>query len=145
MDFETFETFWFEEAEKKLLRCTKEFGIYEKTKKILNPKRKRKRDRIVNLYILYYDTINNITSYGNTLVSFYYPTTETKRECSAELVLTDKRHFSQAFAFTILGKIPCCHKTFENTCKMYDKELYKGHKIEAFLKEKLSLIKLLFK
>ena len=143
MDFETFKTFWFEEAEKKLLRCTKEFGIYEKTKNILNPK--RKRDRIFSLYILYHDTISNITSYGNTFVTFYYPTTKTKRECSTELVLTDKRHFSQAFAFTILGKIPCCYKTFVNTCKMYDKEIYKEHKIEAKKKKKLSLIKLLFK
>lgn len=138
--FEEFLCFWNNEVEKKLQRCSKEFGFYPKLWMTLFSKDKK----IPVLIGLYEYVINRFTYRTNPKNIIYLSNAGVSRKYSVLVPLNDVRHFSQLVIFKIFENLYLDDETFKEAFKMMDNEIYKNHKFETFYVEKTSLIKAFF-
>ena len=141
--FNEFLKFWNSEVEKKLFRCSKEYGIYNAIKKTLNPKNKSDWDDY--LYGYYRRLIDELFLNINSIVDFTNGEYKLiKRKYCVRTALGDKRHLSQLLIFSILQRSCVDNDKFRNVFNEMDKELFRGHKLSAYATEKWNLIKLFF-
>lgn len=140
LEFEDFVCFWDDEIEKKLRRCSKEFGFYPKLWVTLFNKDKK----IPMLEGLYEYFINRFTYRTNPKSIIDLSNIGVKRKFSVLTPLKDARHFSQLVIFIIFERLYLDDETFKKAFKMMDNEIYKNHKFETFYIEKIGLIKAFF-
>ena len=145
MDFIDFKKFWGSEAEKKLFRCSKEFGIYAQVKKILNPKNKKYREgeikkiyeEVFGILFLHKYGVIDFSDYDNKRVL-------TNRKFTVSTAFHSKRHLSLLVIFRILEKIHIDEIKFKKLFEKIDIELFKQHKLSTFFIENWYFIKLFF-
>lgn len=144
-NFKRFLDFWNSEVEKKLFRCSKEYGAYNQLKKTLNPNSKSDWD--YHLYKIYNLLLKDLSSHLNCMIDF---TADDRtffiinRKYCVRTALNSNRHLSQIVIFGILQKSQISEKKINQIFVEMDKELFKGHKLNAFLTEKWNLIKVFF-
>lgn len=139
--FINFKKFWDSEVEKKLFRCSKEYGIYNQIKKVLNPSHKRYRDdalkKIFNELVLdlYFHPcgIIDFSSKNYKLIN---------RKFTVSTAIYSKRHLSQLIVFKILEKTYINDEKFLDVFRKMDRQLYKNHKLSTFIIEKWYFFKL---
>lgn len=141
MEFLEFRTFWDNEINKKLFRYSKEFEFYEKLKKILGPKQKS------NLLNIFTSVMRNLISNNAKVIEFTreHDFNNVSRKYSVCTAINDKRHFSQILVFQILRKCSLQKEIFMEVFEKMDEEIFKGHRAQAFFREKYDLVITFFK
>ena len=140
LSFEEFLCFWNNEVEKKLRRCSKEFGFYPKLWTTLFNK-----DKKIPVLIGFYKHVKNRFTYRTNPKNIIdLSNAGVKRKFSVLTPLKDSRHFSQLVIFKIFESLCLDDETFKKAFKMMDNEIYKNHKFETFYIEKIGLIKAFF-
>ena len=139
LSFEEFLCFWNNEVEKKLRRCSKEFGFYPKLwTTLFNEDKKIPMLKDVYRYFMGFicrTPPKHIIDFSNTGV---------KRKFSSRTPLKDVRHFSQLVIFKVFNDLYLDDETFKKAFKNMDNGIYKNHKFETFYTEKIGLIKAFF-
>jgi len=64
---------------------------------------------------------------------------------SVRTAINDKRHFAQILVFNILRRCSLNKKIFIEVVEKMDEEIFKGHKAQAFFREKYDLVITFFK
>lgn len=143
--FNKFRAFWNKEVKKIFFRYSKEYGIYNKIKITLNPNNKQYWDD--NFYEIYARLVNILMEGDEAMIDFNatFKSNNIKRKYCVKTALKDNRHLSQFLIYFILARSNIKSDVFEKIFIKIDKELFKGHKINAFLIEKWYLITLYFR
>lgn len=134
--------FWNGEIEKKLIRCSKEFGFYPKLKKVLSPGtfRSGKTDvlnKIIN------DTIEELQHNRGDVLDFINVLGVDNVKYPVYTALHSKIHFSHLISFAL---IQSCKLEFSKTADAFawvTKEIFKEHKLYVYRKKMVGYTKLL--
>ena len=134
--------FWNGEVEKKLIRCSKEFGFYPKLKKVLSPGtfRSGKTD-VLNKIID--DTIKELSHNRGDVLDFINVLDVDNVKYPVYTALHSKIHFSHLISFAL---IQSCKLEYSKTAVAFawvTKEIFKDHKLYAYRKKIAGYTKLL--
>jgi hypothetical protein len=141
--FKKFLDFWNSEVEKKLFRCSKEYGIFNLVKKTLNPKSKSNWDD--NLYAFYRNLQDELILNRDSIIDFSNGNENLiKRKYCVRTAQNDNRHLAQLVIFHILQRSMIDSTKFKQVFLAMDKELYKGRRMRNFCYEKWGFVKLFF-
>ena len=144
--FENYIKYWYDDIEKKLYRCAKELGFYKKLKKVLSINALNdSRDLI--LYSFYNKIVKKSVDYENCLIHFDddFCSSSVKRVYSTNLVLSDKRYFSQIMVYSILKRVTTYDKLMDDAFLMMDELIFGKRKVRSFIIEKMSILKVILK
>ena len=135
--------FWDGEMQKKLFRCAKELGFYNKLKKTLSPRGylfATSGGRVALLNKLLIDLNENkdgVLNFENLFEEegkdYTYP---------VHTALRSKIHLSHLYALTILQKCGLSHYELMDAFKWVTKEIFKGHKMYAKRKEMMGYFRI---
>ena len=140
--YKDFKLFWDGEIEKKLCRCAKEFRRYGRLKKILTPKYYAD-DPDVFFYNKYYlPALQNLKTHKKEILNFKTFDGRKVRKFPVYGALNSKRHLSLVVAYKILLELGLYGCQFDDAFIMLQKEMYKNHRFETFLCNRLNYLKL---
>ena len=150
-DYIKIKKYWDENAKSILLRCAKEVGAYEEIIMLLSKQQFNSKlihyKPIHNAYKrerIFFDICNRVDYVLNLdfgqKVRFTDENGEKliKRTYPAFLALNNNRYFSHMIAAAIIPKCDIKEKIQDKLLKMFDKQLFEKHKLNAFLAEKFS-------
>ena len=142
-NFKSFLEFWNSEVEKKLFRCSKEYGVFNLVKKALNPKSKPNWDD--NLYTFYRKLHDELIVNRDSIIDFSSGNEKLlNRKFCVKTAIDDNRHLSELMVFYILQHAMIDNTRFKQVFTAMDKELYKGRRVRNFCYEKWGFVKLIF-
>ncbi len=128
--------YWDGEMQKKLFRCSKELGFYNKLKKALSPSGylfATSGGRVGLLNKLLIDLNEN----KDGVLNFEGLFDDEGKDCTypVHTALRSKIHLSHLYSLAILQKCGISHSELSNAFKWLSKEIFKGHKFYAKRKE----------
>ena len=140
--FIEFEKFWRSKVEKKLFRCSKDLGFYAPLQKVLNPQ-KSYFGRTSGLYKIWEKHTLSLSGHLKSTLDFNEDLF-LFRKYPVITALKDNRHLSQVIIFSLLLRCDIDNYKLRDAFYTMNKELFKGHKISSFVKEKWYYVKIFF-
>ena len=133
---EKFMLYWDGEMQKKLFRCSKELGFYNKLKKALSPRGYLFASSGGKMELLT-KLLNDLKSNNDGVLNFEGLFDDEGKDCiyPVHTALRSKIHLSHLYSLAILQKCGISHSELSNAFKWLSKEIFKGHKFYAKRKE----------
>jgi hypothetical protein len=140
--YKDFKLFWDGEIEKKLCRCAKEFRCYGRLKKLLTPKYYADSPDLFFYNKYYLPALKNLKVHKKEIINFKTYDGRRVRKFPVYGALNSKRHLSLVVAFNILLELGLYGNQLDDAFIMLQKEMYKNHRFETFLCNRLNYLKL---
>lgn len=139
---EKFIQYWNGEMEKKLFRCSKEFGFYKNLKKTIGSNCGTFQAEFYKRSLA--ELVTELDRNKKDIVNFADILDEVNRQYPVHTALHSRIHLSHLFSFLILQKCKISHEKLVDGFKWMTTEIFDDNKSASRLLEIKSYVKLFF-